>query len=199
MEMMDEPILLFEDMIYKTTKEEQKKCKDFVKACYPTNRDCYAKRGQDNKIKVMSDNLVGKLAEIAVWRLFGTEEPDFKIYADSRKKSFDADLRRKDIDIHVKCQTASQAKRTGLSWTFQKQDNPDPDSVIVGCQFFTGGIIQVHAAIRVSTVNEEGLWGQPRKYDLRDKKKMLYYKDIDELKTQWYGEELEEFKRELEG
>jgi hypothetical protein len=197
--MMKEPIILFEDLIYKTTKEEQKKCIDFVKACYPTNRDCYAKRGQNDKTKVMSDNLVGKLAEIAVWRLLGTEEPDFEIYTESHRKSFDADLRRKDVDIHVKCQTAAQAKWAGLSWTFQKQDNPDPDSIIVGCQFFTGGAIQVHAAIRVSTVNEEELWGEPKKYSLRGEKKMLYYKDIDELKTKWYGEELEQFRKELEG
>jgi len=50
------------------------------------------------------------------------EGPDYTIYS-GNQKSWDADLKINDLDVAVKTQRRSAAKRYGLSWTFQ--DSPE--------------------------------------------------------------------------
>ena len=77
--------------------------------------------------KIRDDHFVSKLGEEAVRFVFeqrdcSVEGPDYTIYS-GKQKSWDADLKINDLEVAVKTQRRSAAKRYGLSWTFQ--DSPE--------------------------------------------------------------------------
>ncbi|MEP7136858.1 MAG: hypothetical protein ABI904_18180 [Chloroflexota bacterium] len=77
--------------------------------------------------KIRDDHFVSKLGEEAVKSVFearkcAVEGPDYQVYA-GKGKSWEADLKVNDLDVAVKTQRRSAAKRYGLSWTFQ--DSPE--------------------------------------------------------------------------
>ena len=87
----------------------------------------YRDSNQAIKKKIQDDHFVSKLGEEAVRCVFEArkcvvEGPDYAIY-DSEQKSWAADLTINALDVAVKTQRRSAAKRYGLSWTFQ--DSPD--------------------------------------------------------------------------
>ena len=87
----------------------------------------YRDSHQDVKKKIRDDHFVSKLGEEAVRFVFETrkckvEGPDYTIYT-GKGKSWAADLKINDLDVAVKTQRRSAAKRYGLSWTFQ--DSPE--------------------------------------------------------------------------
>ena len=82
---------------------------------------------QDVMKKIRDDHFVSKLGEEAVRFVFEArnckvEGPDYTIYP-GKQKSWEADLKINDLDVAVKTQRRSTAKRYGLSWTFQ--DSPE--------------------------------------------------------------------------
>lgn len=87
----------------------------------------YRDSNQTIKQKIRDDHFVSKLGEEAVRFVFEGRDciikgPDYTIYS-GKRKSWDADLRINDLDVAVKTQRRSAAKRYGLSWTFQ--DSPE--------------------------------------------------------------------------
>ncbi len=87
----------------------------------------YRYSNQTIKQKVRDDHFVSKLGEEAVRFVFEKrdctiEGPDYEIYS-GKRKSWMADLRINGLDVAVKTQRRSAAKRYGLSWTFQ--DSPE--------------------------------------------------------------------------
>ena len=87
----------------------------------------YRDSHQDVKKKIRDDHFVSKLGEEAVRFVFEArnckvEGPDYTIYP-GKQKSWEADLKINDLDVAVKTQRRSAAKRYGLSWTFQ--DSPE--------------------------------------------------------------------------
>jgi hypothetical protein len=87
----------------------------------------YRDSNQDIKQKIRDDHFVSKLGEEAVRSVFEArdckiEGPDYTIYA-GKGKSWAADLKINDLEVAVKTQRRSAAKRYGLSWTFQ--DSPE--------------------------------------------------------------------------
>jgi len=77
--------------------------------------------------KIRDDHFVSKLGEEAVRFIFEKRDcqiagPDYTIYS-GKKKSWAADLTINALDVAVKTQRRSAAKRYGLSWTFQ--DSPE--------------------------------------------------------------------------
>jgi len=79
------------------------------------------------KKKIRDDHFISKLGEEAVRFVFEQRNciikgPDYTVYS-GKQKSWDADLRINDLDVAVKIQRRSAAKRYGLSWTFQ--DSPE--------------------------------------------------------------------------
>src|SRR5258706_2455998 len=87
----------------------------------------YHDSNQDVKKKIRDDHFVSKLGEEAVRFVFEQRDckikgPDYTIYS-GKRKSWDADLRINGLDVAVKTQRRSAAKRYGLSWTFQ--DSPE--------------------------------------------------------------------------
>jgi len=92
-----------------------------------TNTVNYRDNNQTQKQKINDDHFVSKLGEEAVRCLFETRHcvvqgPDYSIY-NSNQKSWAADLKINELDVAVKTQRRSDAKRYGLSWTFQ--DSPE--------------------------------------------------------------------------
>jgi len=87
----------------------------------------YRDSEQTVKQKIQDDHFVSKLGEEAVSFVFEQrdckiEGPDYTIYS-GKQKSWDADLKINDLEVAVKTQRRSAAKRYGLSWTFQ--DSPE--------------------------------------------------------------------------
>lgn len=77
--------------------------------------------------KVRDDHFVSKLGEEAARILFegrncSVAGPDYGVY-EARRKSWAADLKINNLEVAVKTQRRSAAKRYGLSWTFQ--DSPE--------------------------------------------------------------------------
>jgi hypothetical protein len=86
----------------------------------------YRDSNQTKKRKIRDDHFVSKLGEEAVRTVFESRNclvqgPDYTIYG-RKQKSWAADLRINSLDVAVKTQRRSAAKRYGLSWTFQ--DSP---------------------------------------------------------------------------
>jgi hypothetical protein len=87
----------------------------------------YRDSNQTIKQKIWDDHFVSKLGEEAVRFVFEkrdrkVEGPDYTIYS-GKQKSWDADLKINGLEVAVKTQRRSAAKRYGLSWTFQ--DSPE--------------------------------------------------------------------------
>ncbi|MFT3895133.1 MAG: hypothetical protein QM730_26205 [Anaerolineales bacterium] len=87
----------------------------------------YRDSNQDVKQKIRDDHFVSKLGEEAVRAVFEVrdckiEGPDYTIYT-GKQKSWAADLKINELEVAVKTQRRSAAKRYGLSWTFQ--DSPE--------------------------------------------------------------------------
>lgn len=86
----------------------------------------YNDSNQSLKDKIRDDHFVSKLGEEAVRILFEgrncvVEGPDYNVY-EGKRKSWASDLRINELEVAVKTQRRSAAKRYGLSWTFQ--DSP---------------------------------------------------------------------------
>ncbi len=110
-------------MIIKFTSQEIKHCQEFANSI---DTGFYATRNQFNKEKRTKDQVIGKLAEFAVHSFFKEKEmevtkPDLQIYNKS-KKSWDFDLKGKDLNLHVKSQSVEQGKKYGISWIFENSD-----------------------------------------------------------------------------
>lgn len=87
----------------------------------------YQDSHQSVKRKIRDDHFVSKLGEEAVRFVFEAREckvegPDYKVYT-GKGKSWEADLKVNGLEVAVKTQRRSAAKRYGLSWTFQ--DSPE--------------------------------------------------------------------------
>jgi len=87
----------------------------------------YRDSNQTQAQKIRDDHFVSKLGEEAVRSVFEARQcvvqgPDYSIYT-GKQKSWEADLKINDLDVAVKTQRRSAAKRYGLSWTFQ--DSPE--------------------------------------------------------------------------
>ena len=86
----------------------------------------YRDSNQSSMEKIHDDHFVSKLGEEAVRMVFEARDcevtgPDYSVYS-GKQKSWSADLRINALDVAVKTQRRSAAKRYGLSWTFQ--DSP---------------------------------------------------------------------------
>lgn len=86
----------------------------------------YRDSNQTLKKKIRDDHFVSKLGEEATRCVFEernctVEGPDYAVYT-AKQKSWAADLKINALDVAVKTQRRSAAKRYGLSWTFQ--DSP---------------------------------------------------------------------------
>lgn len=179
-------------MIIKLTQDEYDTCYDFSEKVVETNLDCYARRQQFDRDKIVDDIIVGKLAEVACRKLLIARgmvpnDVDFAIYG-KKKKSFDSDLIARvgegnEWRFHVKCMKEGTASRFGLSWSFQVQDSlvtcAAENDYLMLCQlndYFTVDVKTVTLARNVS-----GCWKDPKLARLFGIKKVLYWSDLEQL------------------
>jgi len=133
------------------TLYQEKLVNHFAKECYITNADMYAKRGQHDKSKIISDIYLGKMGEYAVFNFtisMGKKisPPDIMIY-ERKLKSFDADLVSVDNNIHVKTQIIA-TKNADIYWTFQPKDpitHSPTDNDFVALTIVNHETIEYHA------------------------------------------------------
>jgi len=181
-------------MIIKLTEEEYDTCSKFAGEVVETNKDCYARRNQENVPKIIDDIKVGKLAEVACKKLLVargmtiTTDVDFAIYG-KKKKSFSSDLvatsGSKEWLFHVKCMKEGTASRFGLSWSFQVQDSivfdPSENDYLMLCQ------LNDYFSVDVKTVtlarNVVDCWKDPKLTKLHGIKKVLYWSDLEQLES----------------
>lgn len=83
----------------------------------------YTDSNQVSESKINNDHYISKLGEEAVRNVFLSRGaivigPDYGIHF-NREKSWSADLIINGIEVAVKAQKKSSARRYGLSWTFQ--------------------------------------------------------------------------------
>lgn len=186
--------------LYEVEGSDHDKCLVFANDCYETNKDEYARRAQSNPDKVVTDIVIGKLAEIAVYRYFEAEVfpkyagyqmlyPDFTIYP-RHKKTFEPDLvltgAKGDQHIHVK----SHRKMSSFpsSWLFQKKDrlvsSPQPHELLALCTVH-GLEVNVQVLAKATTFKDK--FSEPKMESLRQlkntaqEKVALYYDDIIDL------------------
>lgn len=104
--------------------EAKNRARDF--AVKVTDTVNYKDSNQTILEKIRDDHFVSKLGEEAVRILFEGRNcqvagPDYGVY-EAKRKSWAADLKINGLEVAVKTQRRSAAKRYGLSWTFQ--DSP---------------------------------------------------------------------------
>ena len=131
------------DVPYYLSPQGQMEVTDFAKRVVDTNLDEYASRGQTDTERIIGQIARGKVAEVAVYRLWQEmdldriiEPPDFDVYS-ANDKDFSADLRSVDTHLHVKSVSEEDVRRYGASWVFQQNDplviQPSEEDVIVLC------------------------------------------------------------------
>lgn len=102
------------------------RCRVFADEVISTNKDHYAKRGQNKTERIKAQIIEGKKAEIGVHAILCAHyaqlsPPDFQVYG-KRGKSYDPDLTSDSFDFHIKTQSREQEKEFGASWIFQRND-----------------------------------------------------------------------------
>lgn len=155
----------------------------------------YTRMRNVNKDRAKLDMFVGKKAEFFTAEYLNKYHamplllPDLNIYK-GRQKSWAADLIHGEVNIHVKCCTASTLKYCGdYSWTFQyadkvgnggkddifEQANGDLLSLVyIESPRLSSGIIKGMVYLR----DIKHLLKDPKKSTLIGLKKCLYYNDL---------------------
>lgn len=180
--------------------------KKFSKECVSTNIDKYASRNQHDIHIIKNQIFIGKIGEYAVYRFLkqyglNVTKPDVKIY--SHIKNWDADLKLDNLKIHVKSQYVKQSQLFGTSWTFQcgvnDKDklftNYDDNDYISFVKVFDE-YVEIYSIIPFKTLCEKNLFKNPLKDSLKNKKKVVYKKDLTRMgKFNWsyFKEKLNDF------
>lgn len=149
----------------------------------------YRDSNQTQLKKIRDDHFVSKLGEEAVRQVFESRDcqvqgPDYSIYT-GKQKSWAADLQVNDLDVAVKTQRRSAAKRYGLSWTFQ--DSPERrDPILETPEAWVSFVVfedkgpgfecTVFPLLKVKRL----VFDSPRLAHLAGKKKVVYLKSLQE-------------------
>jgi hypothetical protein len=170
-------------MIITISRENLNKCRVFASRCYETNRDCYEKRNQGNRITVMEQIEYGKICEVAVSEMLSIMNarhvgPDFELY-EAKNKSYAPDMNiiRKEgfLPVHVKGNSINS--KFPASWLFTIGDNVfDTKDVLVFCQYLGGCDVDVIA--RVTADVAKPLLKEPIMDIHKGNKIALYLEDI---------------------
>ena len=154
-------------------------CWEFAHKQLETSRDCYEARGLAPS-RLHSQIMQGKLAEIFVSRYLAlhgrfTSTPDFDIHQ-KHFKSYDADLKLREHDLHVKSCHIDIAKKVGWGWVFQKNDplvtRPNNNDWIVLVKVYPSNKMEI-----ASIINGLDAIYKPPKYNLPSKC-VIYERDI---------------------
>jgi hypothetical protein len=180
-------------MIIKLGKVVYNKCVRFANKRMEGSKSLYAYRGESNMSKMKEDIVIGTFGEFGVYdymvsKNYDCSDPDLKIY-EKRKKSFDADLVSGEINIHIKSQGVSSAKRYGNSWLLQRSDslvkNPSDKDLIcfTSVNLDTREVI-ILGFIWAKDIVDNDRFAECKVWKYRTTKVALYFKDLEDLVTQ---------------
>lgn len=147
----------------------------------------YQDSNQSIKSKIQDDHFISKLGEEGAKKVFEERGnkvigPDYTIY-EGKKKSWTADLIVNEIEVAVKTQKKSAAKKYGLSWTFQNSEirkdpvlkNPEAWICFVECDDSDANFsCKVFPPKKMKSL----LMKEPKLPHLKGKKKVVYAEDL---------------------
>ena len=152
--------------------------------------NCASTNNYVNMGKIQNDILVGKMAEIHIYKLFaayypGLTLPDFAIYQRG-EKSWEHDLSAispKPISISVKGQDILQAKKYDPSWVFSRFDKSinitNPNHFAAFCIVDPANrYVELKAVVNVNTLTNLSLFSNMKIGWLNNTKKCVYEKDL---------------------
>jgi hypothetical protein len=189
----------------KITKSDLSKCEEFALGSAGTSLDHYARRGQNNGDKIITDIITGKLGEIAVYRYLRKKgimatAPDFKIY-DKRRKSFDADINYGKWNFHCKSQNQDSARKYGVSWILQYGGNGNGhvDKLfknrgkydILVPTLVHDDYVEIFGLISVDKLFEYDMIKKPKVKWLEFSKRAVYKNDLEKLNYYYRWKNLE--------
>jgi len=159
--------------------------KDFAQRVVLTTP--YDDSNQTIKSKIQDDHFISKLGEEAAKIVFERRGnkvvgPDYEIY-EGKDKSWKADLIVNGIEVAVKTQKKSAAKKYGLSWTFQNAEfrkDPilkNPESWVCFVEYDDSDekfSCKVFPPIRIKNLQ----FKEPKLSHLKGKKKVVYVEDL---------------------
>lgn len=170
------------NILMKITAADIKKAKEFA-----------AKRAKDSRLYEarggfkVEDIVNGALAEIAVYKLIRSVDPDvsapdFNIYGKS-EKTFKADLSTETRCFHVKGQSINSAETYGASWLMQRKDpmlkEPENGHYLVPCVVdIDNKCVWVYACVPIRTLISENLLGECVVPQFRTNKVCIYLSEI---------------------
>jgi len=190
-------------MKIKITKEQYEKARQFAEQRIGLSEDLYRRRGELKVNKMLEDIIIGTVGEYGAAKyirskLHNCSRPDLKIYK-GRKKSFDADLIVKDVktcdddfkdkqklNIHVKSQGVSSAKKYGNSWLLQKSDKITQEPSDYDYFVFTkvdGLEVEILGVVKCKDIIDNDLLDECKVPMFRHSKHALYFKDIEQKLT----------------
>jgi len=164
----------------------------------PTSTDKYARRNQNDPIKIAKDIRNGKIAEEMVYAKVvesypNLTKPDFNIYS-KKDKSWDPDLRDLDsnLRIAVKSQEIESALHYGESWVFQFGNGGkyDCDTGIFGKDIDPNHYVSfvllnvakklgsLRGIVQVQWLHDKNLFKAMQKKTLQGNKVAVYYEDL---------------------
>lgn len=167
-----------------------KKCERFALACAETNAARYRSRGQASIDKIVSDILVGKTGEVAVYlhkKSLGVKcsKPDFNIYH-GRAKSYAADLQSEGKLLHIKTQSQRSAKLYGISFILQCKDG-DKDKLFkhrterdmaVLCVMKDDSTVTILTEVSINYLFDNNLIEEPKLKFFIGTKKAIYFESV---------------------
>ena len=171
-------------------------CKKFAEESYPTHKHHYAKRNQFNKEKIIEQITIGKLSEFAVYQVLSEKYPDItppdvNVY-ERNKKSFDFDMKAKDINLHIKGQLGDSAKQYGQSWIFQWSGDgkghcdkeifyPVTQNQYVSFVLMNKNVADVQAIVSLDFLHKNDLFKLPKLEYLHNTKRAVYWADLEKF------------------
>lgn len=162
-----------------------KLCEEFADARMEGSQRLYRKRGEQQLKKIRKDIVTGAMAEFAVQEYVQRggnfcSDPDLTVL-DAAAKSYEADLKTPEFNLHVKSQDAESAERWGLSWLFQKRDPitkfPKLNDVVIFCRV-NGNCVTVMSTLFAQTLLTELLLTDLRLSSYGKTKKAVYYDEL---------------------
>lgn len=175
-------------IIYRYSDEDYEKCLRFSQELSKKTLSTYTNRNQGNLEKIIIDQTIGKIAEIANYHYIktidsGVSYPDLTIYDDRSSVSYDADLSSNDFIYHCKAQQYEQAVRYGLSWTFGINDPVIRRVTLKDIGVFSAINVQrkevaICGIIPFTRIHQAKIFAEPILPKLRNFKRMIYYRDL---------------------
>ena len=164
------------------------KAKAFANAV--VNTVDYSDSNQRVVSKIRHDHFISKLGEEAAKQVFiqrGNKVigPDYSVYT-GKEKNWDSDLLVNGTPLAVKTQTKSNARKYGLSWTFQQSalrrdpilDDPEAWVCFVECDERNAYRCTVYPPKKIKDLH----FKSPRLQHLLGKKQVVYANDLKKLR-----------------